>query len=377
MSTKSILDYEEAKQRLQQLRNDQVVLGELVAKLRRFCDDIESKVKSFDEHDQRARTIREEAQNKASEIQELLEDLQGRGNETLKQLEEGMSASLVLLDEVKGRVEKDCESTIKHVTAAYEASEQSAREQQQSWVRQQDARFEEFAKQHHEEMEKVANAYERLKVVFDNVKIGAESLEKTVEEQGRSTKQAIDDMREDIHRQLAEGRNETAAKVEATREEIANLFEARSAAITEHIEGSLRSTQQELDRAQSELDIFRKKVRRQTMLLVIAIVAALGLSAFPLIHAFTRTNHTTSHQPTSPPPIDGARIVSEPRIWTDSTGRTTEAFFVGFDGENVQLKKADGKVYTISINQLNEKDQEFVRQHAPREQALPSGSSVK
>ena len=42
-----------------------------------------------------------------------------------------------------------------------------------------------------------------------------------------------------------------------------------------------------------------------------------------------------------------------------------EAFFVGFDGENVQLKKEeDGKVYKVELKKLSESDQAFVRKQS-------------
>ena len=50
------------------------------------------------------------------------------------------------------------------------------------------------------------------------------------------------------------------------------------------------------------------------------------------------------------------------RKWTDATGSyTVEAELVGLDGENVRLRRPDGKVIAVKLSRLSSDDQEFVR----------------
>lgn len=52
------------------------------------------------------------------------------------------------------------------------------------------------------------------------------------------------------------------------------------------------------------------------------------------------------------------------RTWTDTRGRTIEASLVRVDGSSVQLKKRDGKVYTVPIDRLSEQDRAFIRKES-------------
>jgi len=63
-------------------------------------------------------------------------------------------------------------------------------------------------------------------------------------------------------------------------------------------------------------------------------------------------------------PKPAAERASEPafRLWTDASGKhSTEAILVDHEDGNVRLKKKDGSVVTLSIEQLSDADQEFVR----------------
>jgi hypothetical protein len=63
------------------------------------------------------------------------------------------------------------------------------------------------------------------------------------------------------------------------------------------------------------------------------------------------------------------------RTWTDSTGKhTTEAEFVKYTDGKVQLKKDDGSVVSIPIQELSEADQEYVRL---RKKASEESASTK
>lgn len=50
------------------------------------------------------------------------------------------------------------------------------------------------------------------------------------------------------------------------------------------------------------------------------------------------------------------------REWTDSSGKhRTEAALLGFDDEQVRLKKKDGSIITVAIKKLNASDRQYVR----------------
>ena len=60
--------------------------------------------------------------------------------------------------------------------------------------------------------------------------------------------------------------------------------------------------------------------------------------------------------------VSGVATAQEERTWTDSTGKfTVEAAMAEFDGENVKLKKSDGRVVTMALDKLSRSDQRYVR----------------
>lgn len=65
---------------------------------------------------------------------------------------------------------------------------------------------------------------------------------------------------------------------------------------------------------------------------------------------------TTPTQPAAPP-----MPVANYRTWTSEAGTTVEAELVAFEFDVVQLKRRDGKIISLQINQLSPADQTFVR----------------
>lgn len=60
--------------------------------------------------------------------------------------------------------------------------------------------------------------------------------------------------------------------------------------------------------------------------------------------------------------------MAESREWVDRTGKfKTQAEFVEVKGDNVVLKKSDGKQITVPIARLSDKDQAFIRQQMSKE----------
>ena len=50
------------------------------------------------------------------------------------------------------------------------------------------------------------------------------------------------------------------------------------------------------------------------------------------------------------------------RTWTSEAGTTVEAELVAFEFDVVQLKRRDGKILSLQINQLSPADQTYVRE---------------
>jgi len=51
---------------------------------------------------------------------------------------------------------------------------------------------------------------------------------------------------------------------------------------------------------------------------------------------------------------------AEPRTWTATNGKTTEAILIHFDGEKVYLLKSNGKYAVLPANQLSEADNQVL-----------------
>jgi len=61
--------------------------------------------------------------------------------------------------------------------------------------------------------------------------------------------------------------------------------------------------------------------------------------------------------------LSGVIIAQEARTWRDSTGQfSVEAVLVDYDGDQVKLKKSDGRVVTLPLTRLSEADQQYVRE---------------
>jgi hypothetical protein len=88
-------------------------------------------------------------------------------------------------------------------------------------------------------------------------------------------------------------------------------------------------------------------------------------------------NHPTEETPPSPvrpketPPMLDPPLSKEPppivnvnlRTWTEAgTGRTIEAEFISMAMGQVKLKKTNGKIVTIPIDNLSEEDQKWIRE---------------
>ena len=70
--------------------------------------------------------------------------------------------------------------------------------------------------------------------------------------------------------------------------------------------------------------------------------------------------------------MSGVTIAQEERTWTDSTGKfTVEAVLVEFDGDQVKLKKTDGRVVTMTLEKLSFSDQQYLHRQKQNEANNP------
>lgn len=281
MTEKSILEYEEAKRRLQQLERDQAVLSQLVVKLKQFSEDAEAKMAAIDERQQRFESLLLEAEGKVSEIRGVLTTLQSQGNTTLEKMANDAEAGLSLLEESKAKIETECDRTRQQLSDTATELRHALEKQQQDWCANQDSEFRKFADQHLGDMETVAKAYDRQKAVFENVKVSAESLAQTVEIRTRENSEAIDGLRDELMKRADSSDRALDKKLDSARQE----FNEQNVSLTENLESRAQSLQQQLDRLKDAHS--RLKGSARTWLFVIGFVAAaaVGLAVFGLFSA--------------------------------------------------------------------------------------------
>ncbi|MEM6915144.1 MAG: hypothetical protein AAF491_01160 [Verrucomicrobiota bacterium] len=69
--------------------------------------------------------------------------------------------------------------------------------------------------------------------------------------------------------------------------------------------------------------------------------------------------------------------LAEIRPWTNSEGKTIEAALVSLEGENITLKMANGRTYTIELSSLSAADQEFAKSWQAEQQAIADAPKPK
>ena len=390
MSTKSILDYEVARERLQQLEQDQVALAQLVTKLRKFSDDADAKTKAIDARAARSDELVRQGESSCSELQVVISDLRNQGDRLLNQLNLDVQKQLSTLNDTRQLLESGCKQFEQEVRGAMQESAEALEKRENEWRGKQDSHFRTFSEEHLSELTHVTKAYDRQKVVFDNVKVSVESLATSLEEHIRSTESVINDQRSHALAQF----EEVTAKLGSVNDEIRAAIGEQLAPLAERSEVSAQAFHTELCNAQNTIVALSRRMRRQSLITIAAFFVAIALAVYSLVsrsqHSATITQTTKvpdttntrlpmdigeSHEPIDPK-IPASDVASQgstpssskdndvssgpPRIWTDATGRTVEAFFVAFDGASVQLRKSNGKVYSVPIKQLSKEDQEFV-----------------
>lgn len=75
--------------------------------------------------------------------------------------------------------------------------------------------------------------------------------------------------------------------------------------------------------------------------------------------SFEAGGATTAATTTTTEPAAGGEAMKEDKLldWTNSAGNSLKAYFVGLDGANVKLKKADGSEFSYPLANLNAESQ--------------------
>lgn len=281
MSEKSILDYDEARRRLQQLERDQDVLSQLVQRLKQFSEDAEAKMVSIDDRQQRTETLLSNAEARAAEVKSLLASLQTQGNATLEKMANDAETGLSLLGESKAKIETACDETRQQLTEQVVEIQNALEEQQRDWCVKQESEFRDFSDQHHADMETVGKAYDRQRVVFENVKVSVESLAETIEIRARENREKIASLRNE----LMERAESLDRALDETLDSVRTEINGQSMSLTENLDNRTQSLQQQLDRMSDAHSQLKGSARTWLAIIGFVAVVGVGLGVFILLSA--------------------------------------------------------------------------------------------
>ena len=99
MSKQRILDYDEAKQRLLRLEQDQEEIRTLVSKLRTFAESAEDKIAAIEGQHERSLELLRNAEGMESKIESLTKEHSDRGEKLHSEFERQASESLRVLNQ--------------------------------------------------------------------------------------------------------------------------------------------------------------------------------------------------------------------------------------------------------------------------------------
>lgn len=368
MATRSILDYEEAQRRLQQLAQDQTTLVQLVSKLRNFCDETEARMQAIADREQRMDAHLAETKEQADSYRTALHELR----QAKEQLHQGFEETRVAVTESTQQLHDWVESD------------------QSAWRDQLQQEFKTFAEQHHADLETVARAYDRHRVVFDNLKISTEALESSLEDLSKSTKEQIQTVRAEATRKIAAMADEASDKLDAVRKGAELLVQERYASLGKSLGDRTQAASEAIDALESDVANSKTRFRSQVFLLWVAVAVLLlaFVFKFAVVDNLPRekpgstqprpaNDRASQNEPLPAPPwssgasenadTGGEAAARKLREWTNRHGRTIEATFNGFDQEHgqVRLGKSDGNEYSVPLEELSDSDQEYILKFLP------------
>ncbi len=300
MATKSILEIEEARRRLQQMTDDHRQLAELVVKLKSMRDTL---AKTLDD----ANAHLHEAEKRAGRAQDLLDT-------TTKQLEDFRKESGATLADVfstgvkvESRLKKlvdDAEGEVQGLTGQvttaraemekqfaalrnaqdrrfsefqqrFTTSEAELQRQLKTWSAEQERRFASFCEQHEMALRAVREAYDRAKAALESHSPLFDRLDGKVDKLIETQAEFAAALRRDVE----DGRAAEARK----HDELVARFQAEIGSATKAIAEQTTSECQRIAGVQTEherlLHLLRKRIRYGLLLWFVLLAAAAVLGA--------------------------------------------------------------------------------------------------
>jgi chromosome segregation ATPase len=351
MAQKSILDFEEARQRLQRMEQEQAALLELISKLKTLVQKAEGRTKDVGERLAAADERLAEAKATAKSLKAAMEELRQQSAKTLAEVESFRKKAGDDLKAAAGEVRQQSNKAIAEMEACRRKANQDAtailamaseriaelettlNEKQTRWCEQQQAAFTDFHKRHLEALDELTKAYDRQKIVYDSIKAGAETVQA-----------GLDKMSSELRGEVGRLRTEVNQKVESVAGSLESRMQAWMTGVHEEVNSKVRGLEQRNDRLQVELN--RKS--RRIWLGFVALCVLLVITAVFAGYSAIRISSNASSTPA--------------RLWMDQTGKyTVEATFEGCTDGTVQLRKSNGTVVNVPLKRLSEEDQEQVK----------------
>lgn len=295
MATKSILELEEARRRLQQMTDDHRQLAELVVKLRNMrdalaktLDDTNARLRETEERAGRAQglldTTTRQLEDFRKESEATLADVFSTGTKVearLKKLVDDTRGEVQTLTgqvtTAKGEMEKQFvalsglqDRRFSELQERFSKSKAELQRQLKTWNAEQERRFASFHKQHEAALRAVQEAYDRARVtleshspLFDRLDA---KVDKLIENQADSA--AV------LRRELEDGRAAVARK----HDELVARFQAEVAAATKALGERTATVCQRISEKQTEherlLVVLRERIRYGRVLLWLVLLAA-------------------------------------------------------------------------------------------------------
>jgi len=278
MGSKSILELEEARRRLQQMTQDHQDLAELISKLKAMRDSLVEALES-------ARAKLQQTGEQAKRAEETLASLT-RAFADFRQESEGTLADVystgvkveAKLNKLVGETHKQIEGMLGTVhSASAELNSRFA-----AWAAEQQRGFEDFGKQQQAALTRVKDAYDRARVTLEShgplIDRLDEKVDKLIEKHGEaiaSLRDRIDDM--------AERGEHGIAKLQDSLRTVREDAETGLESVARGLRDELRQRVDEVNKAQTQtaadLRVVQRRLRLVRFTMWLILLAAAGAIA--------------------------------------------------------------------------------------------------
>ncbi|MEW6199425.1 MAG: hypothetical protein AB1601_12280 [Planctomycetota bacterium] len=282
MTSKSILDLDEARRRLQLMESDQKELAALITKLRGIRDSLTTLTSSVEQR-------LKDAEGGLAKTQQLADGFE----KTLKEFRQESESTLADFFTTGTRIESKLTKLIDETKVALGKMQVKTTKDNEAWRLGQEKALEAFRDQHHADLEKVATAYERTKITFDNLKPAVDGLEAEVSRVSEEARARAETTRSDLLGRLSAFEQRVAkmketvqaaqAQVSYRLTEFGSNLEKQIAEVTKSmhtaIDDSSKASQQQLEQQKAEITRLRKRIGRVRLLVWLLLLLVLGVTA--------------------------------------------------------------------------------------------------